>query len=130
MELPDNSGLTLLIVSHLDPKHECHLSDILGRASKMTVREISEGMRVEVDHVSVIPPGTSMALTDGHLTLTEGAAGHPAHAHRPPVPVASRHPPLAGRGTHDAFRLAKHRWGCREHRRLRPCVEHSAAASS
>ena len=34
-----------------------------------------EGMRVEVDHVYVIPPGTSMALVDGHLTLDRGGPG-------------------------------------------------------
>ncbi len=43
----------------------------------MPVVEVSEGMAVEVDRVYVIPPGTNMAMTDGHLTLTP----------RPPRPV-------------------------------------------
>jgi two-component system CheB/CheR fusion protein len=38
--------------------------------TKLPVREVAEGMRVEADNVYVIPPGTSMALEDGHLTLT------------------------------------------------------------
>jgi two-component system CheB/CheR fusion protein len=69
-ELSAKPGLALLVVSHLDPDHKSHLPEILGRVSKMPVREVVEGMRIETDHVYVIPPGTVMALTDGHLTLT------------------------------------------------------------
>ncbi len=70
-------GLALLLVSHLDPDHKSQLAPILGRVSRMPVVEVSEGMAVEVDRVYVIPPGTNMAMTDGHLTLTP----------RPPRPV-------------------------------------------
>src|SRR5438045_4411197 len=59
-ELPANPGLALLVVSHLDPDHKSHLPEILSRVSKMPVREVTDGMRVEVDHVFVIPAGTSM----------------------------------------------------------------------
>src|SRR5262249_59188301 len=43
---------------------------ILARVSKRPVLEVTEGMAVEKDHVYVIPPGTNMAMDDGHLTLT------------------------------------------------------------
>jgi two-component system CheB/CheR fusion protein len=78
-ELPPDPGLALLVVSHLDPGHQSHLPEILGRASKMPVAEVSEGMRVEIDRVYVMPPGTSMALTDGHLTLTPRGPRPAAH---------------------------------------------------
>src|SRR5262245_37066064 len=68
--LPSRPGLALLMVSHLIPDRESHLPEILGRVCRMPVREVSEGMAVEVNHVYVIPPGTNMALTDGCLTLT------------------------------------------------------------
>src|SRR5688572_3552946 len=68
--LPAKPGLTLLLVSHLTPDQKSHLSEILARVSKMRVREVHEGMKVEVDNVYVIPPGTVMTLADGHLTLT------------------------------------------------------------
>ena len=75
--LSANPGLALLMVSHLDPEQKSHLAPILGRVSRMPVLEVVEGMAVEVDRVYVIPPGTNMAMTDGHLTLTQ----------RPPRPV-------------------------------------------
>jgi two-component system CheB/CheR fusion protein len=68
--MPAEPGLALIVVSHLDPDHKSHLPEILTRVSKMPVREVKEGMRVDVDHVYVIPPATVVALTDGHLTLT------------------------------------------------------------
>jgi two-component system CheB/CheR fusion protein len=36
----------------------------------MPVVEVTEGMRVAANRVHVIPPGTVMAMSDGHLTLT------------------------------------------------------------
>ncbi len=71
--LSANPGLALLLVSHLDPEHKSHLAPILARVSRMPVLEVTEGMAVEVDRVYVIPPGTNMAMTDGHLTLTPRA---------------------------------------------------------
>lgn len=75
--MPANPRLALLLVSHLDPEQKSHLAPILSRVSRMPVHEVTEGMAVEVDHVYVIPPGTNMAMTDGHLTLSP----------RPPRPV-------------------------------------------
>ena len=65
-----NPGLALLLVSHLDPEQKSLLAPILNRVSQIPVVEATEGMAVERDHVYVIPPGTNMALTDGHLTLS------------------------------------------------------------
>src|SRR5262249_2047252 len=78
-ELPANPGLALLVVSHLDPDHKSHLPEILSRVSKMSVREVTEGMRLEADNVYVIPPATSMALADGPRTLTPRTARGAPH---------------------------------------------------
>ena len=69
-----------------DPRHR----------QQMPVREVAEGMAVEVNHVYVIPPGTNMAMTDGHLALDPARRCRPAHAHRPPVPLAGRASRRAG----------------------------------
>src|SRR6185437_3739357 len=68
--LSEKPGLSLLLVSHLMPDQKSHLAEILSRISKLPVHEVTEGMKVNVNNVYVIPPGTAMALTDGHLTLT------------------------------------------------------------
>ncbi len=68
--LPANPGLALLLVSHLIPDQKSHLTEILARVCKMPVQEVTEGMKVEADHVYVMPPAATMTLTDGHLTLS------------------------------------------------------------
>jgi two-component system CheB/CheR fusion protein len=71
--LSASPGLALLLVSHLDPEQKSHLAPILSRISRMPVIEVVEGMAVKVDSVYVIPPGTNMAMADGHLTLSPRA---------------------------------------------------------
>jgi two-component system CheB/CheR fusion protein len=76
--LPTDPGMAFLVVSHLDPDHKSHLPEILSRISKMPVREVKDGMAVELNNVYCMPPGTSMTMVDGHLTLIP----------RPPKPAA------------------------------------------
>jgi len=71
--LSASPGLSLLLVSHLDPEHKSLLAPILARSCSIPVVEVTEGMAVEVDHVYIIPPNTNMEMTDGHLTLSPRA---------------------------------------------------------
>lgn len=67
--LSANPGMAFLIAVHLDPRQKSHLPQILGKTTAMRVHEVTEGMPVEVNHVYVMPPNTTMALTDGRLLL-------------------------------------------------------------
>jgi len=61
--------MAFVIIQHLDPTHESMLSEILSRDTRMPVGEAASDMRVEPDHVYVIPPNRMMQLEDGHLRL-------------------------------------------------------------
>jgi two-component system, chemotaxis family, CheB/CheR fusion protein len=67
--LPEKSGMAFVLVQHLDPKHGSELRDILSRTTKIPVTEVTDGTRVQPDHVYVIPPNTTIALQDGVLRL-------------------------------------------------------------
>jgi two-component system CheB/CheR fusion protein len=67
--VPPDSGLAYVVVQHLSPEHESSLADILARATKLPVVIVTEGARVERDHVYVIPPGTGLAVEGGALRL-------------------------------------------------------------
>ncbi|HXC37094.1 MAG TPA: chemotaxis protein CheB, partial [Candidatus Acidoferrales bacterium] len=69
-ELPTDTGMTFLLVQHLDPKHESKLTDLLAKATGMKVTEAREGMTMCANCVFVIPPNKSMALVHGVLKLT------------------------------------------------------------
>ena len=38
--LPDDTGMAFVLIQHLDPKHESHLTELLSRESKMPVCEV------------------------------------------------------------------------------------------
>jgi two-component system CheB/CheR fusion protein len=58
------------LVSHLDPDHASMLTEILQRATGMPVREVSDKMVLEPNHVYVIPPNCDMAVFHGALQLS------------------------------------------------------------
>ena len=77
--LPPRTGLSFVLVQHLDPKHESALTQLLSRATSMPVLEVTEGIAVEPDHVYVIPhPNKSMLIRGGVLQA------HPSRAHCTP----------------------------------------------
>ena len=80
--LPARTGMAVVMVLHLDPAQESMLASILGRSSQMPVSEAAHGMRVESDHVYVIPPNVEMRLIGGVIALQERA---PAPAHVLPI---------------------------------------------
>ena len=67
--LPRDPGLALVLVQHLDPTHDSALTELLARATKMRVFEVRDGMRIQPDHVYVIPPNSGMAVLQGRLSL-------------------------------------------------------------
>ncbi len=67
--LPIDTGMGFVFVQHLDPQHESALTQLLGRATTMPVKEVTNKLRVEPNHVYVIPRNTNLGITGGVLTL-------------------------------------------------------------
>src|SRR5439155_7577229 len=68
--LPSTPEMAFILVVHLEPHRESHLAEVLGRVTPMPVRQVTEGMAVEPNHVYLIPPNTNLALSDGRLALS------------------------------------------------------------
>lgn len=67
--VPADTGMSFVLVSHLDPTHESMLDEILGRATRMPVTQVTGGMSLQPNSVYVIPPNYSMVLSDGGFRL-------------------------------------------------------------
>ncbi|HJQ85562.1 MAG TPA: chemotaxis protein CheB [Candidatus Binatia bacterium] len=67
--LPRNPGFAMVIVQHLAPQHESALPALLGAHTGMQVVQATEGMRVEKNHVYVIPPNVQMGIVNDQLHL-------------------------------------------------------------
>lgn len=68
-KMPADAGMAFLVVQHLDPQRDSLLVNILQSRTPLTVSEATEGVAVEVNHIYVIPPNTSMSIENGHLKL-------------------------------------------------------------
>src|SRR6185312_9103675 len=76
--VPVGSGMALILIQHLDPTHESMMAELLAGSTPMTVRQASEGMPIERDHLYVIPPGTYLSVADGALHLSPPQERHGA----------------------------------------------------
>ena len=79
--LPDDTGMAFVLIQHLDPKHESHLTELLSKESKMPVSEVTGETRVEANHVYVIPPRRNLGISAGVL-------------HTPPRPASGCNMPV------------------------------------
>jgi two-component system CheB/CheR fusion protein len=77
--LPLDSGMGFVLVQHLDPQHESVLTQLLARATSMPVREVTNKLRVEANHVYVIPPNTNLSIARGVLKLGPRQDGGKPH---------------------------------------------------
>jgi two-component system, chemotaxis family, CheB/CheR fusion protein len=71
--LPEKTGMAFVLVQHMDPRHGSALTEILSRTTKIPVTQVTDGVRVEPDHIYVIPANANMTIKDGVLRLTARA---------------------------------------------------------
>ena len=76
--LPAGNGMAFILVQHLDPTHESMMVDLLAGHTSMTVRQATDGMPIEREHLYVIPPGTYLSVVRGALSLSTPQARHGA----------------------------------------------------
>ena len=72
-QMPGNTGMAFVLVSHLDPGHVSMLSEIIQRTTKMPVVEARDHLAIKPNNVYVIPPNRDMSIFHGTLQLTSPA---------------------------------------------------------
>jgi two-component system, chemotaxis family, CheB/CheR fusion protein len=68
--MPADSGAAFILIPHLDPTHESLMVELLARQTKMPVAEAADKLKVESNHVYIIPPNKYMTIDGGVLILT------------------------------------------------------------
>jgi two-component system CheB/CheR fusion protein len=72
--VPPACGLAFVVVQHLDPTYKGMIVELLQRSTAMPVAQIADGMKIEPDHVYVIPPNRDVSVLHGVLYLLEPTA--------------------------------------------------------
>ena len=79
--LPADTGMAFVLIQHLDPTHESHLTELLAKTSRMPVSEVKGETSAEANHVYVIPPRCNLGISNGVL-------------HTPPRPPGGHNMPI------------------------------------
>jgi two-component system, chemotaxis family, protein-glutamate methylesterase/glutaminase len=75
--LPAGFPVPVVVVQHLDPRHETIIADVLGRRAKMPVRLAQEGEKAEAGTIYVAPPNHHLLVgPQGVLTLSSSELVH------------------------------------------------------
>ncbi|EYF06159.1 CheR family methyltransferase [Chondromyces apiculatus] len=67
--LRPDTGLAFVLVQHLDPRQDSLLPELAARFTTMPVITVTQSLPLEPDHLYVMPPGTTVLLVAGRLTL-------------------------------------------------------------
>ena len=69
--MPANSGMAFVVIMHLSPKHESHAATLLQATTEMPVTQVTQAVKVEPNHVYVIPPTKNLEMSDGQIIVTD-----------------------------------------------------------
>jgi two-component system chemotaxis response regulator CheB len=75
--LPAEFPAALVVVQHLDPRHRSLMADILGKRTKLQVKEAREGDKLEPGQALVAPPNRHLLVnSDGTVSLSQSELVH------------------------------------------------------
>jgi len=75
--LPAGFPVPVVVVQHLDPRHQTIIAEVLGRRAKLPVRLAKEGERAEPGIIYVAPPNHHLLVgAEGTLTLSSSELVH------------------------------------------------------
>ncbi len=80
--MPADSGLSFVVVQHLDPSHKSLAVELFAGSTAMPVVEAINGMAIQANHVYTCPADKEIAIQKNHLILTDRLTDD-AHPHMP-----------------------------------------------
>lgn len=69
--LPNDTGLTFVVVQHLSPDFKSVMDEILGRHTHMKVMNAQQGIPLKQNTVYLIPRSKNIAIDDSRVVLTD-----------------------------------------------------------
>jgi len=67
--MPVNTGISFVLIAHLDPNRRNLMPEIIQHITKMKVSQAEDNVKVKPNCVYIIPPDRNMSIKDGKLHL-------------------------------------------------------------
>ena len=68
-----DSGLAYVVILHLSPDYDSQLAHILQAVTPIPVMQVTKTVRVEANHVYVVPPDKQLHMDDGTIVVRSNA---------------------------------------------------------
>jgi two-component system CheB/CheR fusion protein len=85
--VPAHSGVAYVVILHLSPDHDSRLAEVLQTVAQIPVTQVKERVKVEPDHVYVVPPNQHLGMYDGHIVVEQNVS---VEERRAPVDIFFR----------------------------------------
>lgn len=69
-QMPGDCGMAFVVVLHLSPDHQSIADRIIQDTTPMPVRQVTEPVPIERNHIYVISPANRLSTNDGYLRVT------------------------------------------------------------
>lgn len=69
--MPTEPGVAFVIIQHLSPDYKSLMDELLARHTQMVIHKVEDGMKLELNHIYLIPPRKNMTIFQGKLLLSE-----------------------------------------------------------
>ena len=69
-QVAGDSGMAYVVILHLSPEHDSKLAEVLQASCSIPVRQVTERVRVEPDHVYLVPPDRHLTIADERICVT------------------------------------------------------------
>jgi two-component system, chemotaxis family, CheB/CheR fusion protein len=73
--MPADTGMAFVVVQHLSPDFRSLMDELIGRHSTMPVVVVQDGMKIEPNHIYLLPPRKEMIVRGRRLMLTDKPNG-------------------------------------------------------
>jgi two-component system, chemotaxis family, CheB/CheR fusion protein len=70
-KMPSDSGIAFVVILRLSPERESNLAAMIQRKTSLSVMQVTEPVKVEPNHVYVIPPAKHLIMINGHIGFQE-----------------------------------------------------------
>jgi two-component system CheB/CheR fusion protein len=67
----EDSGIAYVVILHLSPQHLSNLAAVLQSETRVPVTQVTEAVKIQPDHVYVIPPTKYLTIQNEHIELVE-----------------------------------------------------------
>ena len=85
--MPEGMGAAFVVIVHLDPDSHSELAEIISAHSDLPVEQVTATVRLEPDHVYVIPPDRQLRISDH---LISAVPFREPRGHRAPIDLFFR----------------------------------------